>query len=251
MSRGRPRARGGARRGARAPAPPRAIDRRSSAPRPALSRVLGLVREMVAAYAFGAAGRINAFTVAFQIPNLVRALVADTALSGAFVPVFSELLEKGERVTSLARRLDDLLARPALHDRAHRGLRARRPAHRRAVRRSRRGLRPRGRALARALPDRGLARALGDRRRDPQRLRPVHRAGADAGRVEPRDHRRPRARRSVWPTATTPSSTSTPARSSSRRSSSSCSRCRGCAASTAGCGSPSTGVTRPYGASSS
>jgi putative peptidoglycan lipid II flippase len=54
-----------------------------------LSRVLGLVREMVAAYSFGAAGRINAFTVAFQIPNLVRALVADTALSGAFVPVFS------------------------------------------------------------------------------------------------------------------------------------------------------------------
>ena len=63
-----------------------------------LSRVLGLVREMVAAYSFGAAGRINAFTVAFQIPNLVRALVADTALSGAFVPVFSELLEKGERL---------------------------------------------------------------------------------------------------------------------------------------------------------
>ena len=63
----------------------------------AVSRVLGLVREMVAAYTFGAAGKINAFTVAFQIPNLVRALVADTALSGAFVPVFSELLEKGER----------------------------------------------------------------------------------------------------------------------------------------------------------
>ena len=63
----------------------------------ALSRALGLVREMVAAYTFGAAGRINAFTVAFQIPNLVRALVADTALSGAFVPVFSELLERGER----------------------------------------------------------------------------------------------------------------------------------------------------------
>ena len=62
-----------------------------------LSRVLGLVREVVAAYYFGAAGRINAFTVAFQIPNLVRALVADAALSSAFVPVFSELLEKGER----------------------------------------------------------------------------------------------------------------------------------------------------------
>ena len=62
-----------------------------------LSRVLGLVREIVAAYYFGARGAINAFTVAFQIPNLVRALVADAALSSAFVPVFSDLLEKGER----------------------------------------------------------------------------------------------------------------------------------------------------------
>jgi putative peptidoglycan lipid II flippase len=62
-----------------------------------VSRVLGLVREMVASYYFGAAGRINAFTVAFQVPNLVRALVADAALSSAFVPVFSDLLERGER----------------------------------------------------------------------------------------------------------------------------------------------------------
>ena len=62
-----------------------------------LSRVLGLVREIVAANYFGARGPINAFTVAFQIPNLVRALVADAALSSAFVPVFSELLEKGEK----------------------------------------------------------------------------------------------------------------------------------------------------------
>lgn len=63
----------------------------------ALSRVLGLMREMVSAYYFGVAGKINAFTIAIQIPNLVRALVADAALSGAFVPVFSELLERGER----------------------------------------------------------------------------------------------------------------------------------------------------------
>ena len=35
--------------------------------------------------------------MAFQVPNLVRALVADVALSSAFVPVFSELLEKGDR----------------------------------------------------------------------------------------------------------------------------------------------------------
>ena len=63
----------------------------------AVSRVLGLVREMVSAYFFGVTGLINAFTVAIQIPNLVRSLVADAALSGAFVPVFSELLEKGEK----------------------------------------------------------------------------------------------------------------------------------------------------------
>ena len=62
-----------------------------------LSRILRLVREVVASYYFGAAGKINAFTVAFQVPNLVRALVADAALQSAFVPVFTELLEKGER----------------------------------------------------------------------------------------------------------------------------------------------------------
>src|SRR6058998_2232995 len=62
-----------------------------------LSRILGLVREVVASYYFGAAGKINAFTVAFQVPNLVRALVADAAVQSAFVPVFTELLEKGEK----------------------------------------------------------------------------------------------------------------------------------------------------------
>jgi putative peptidoglycan lipid II flippase len=62
-----------------------------------LSRILGLVREVVASYYFGAAGKINAFTVAFQVPNLVRALVADAALQSAFVPVFTELLEKGDK----------------------------------------------------------------------------------------------------------------------------------------------------------
>jgi putative peptidoglycan lipid II flippase len=63
-----------------------------------LSRVLGLVREIVARRYFGVEGSgINAFTVAFQVPNLIRALVADAALSSAFVPVFSELLEKDQR----------------------------------------------------------------------------------------------------------------------------------------------------------
>ena len=59
-----------------------------------LSRVLGLVREVIASYYFGTTGKINAFTVAFQLPNLVRALVADAALSSAFVPVFVDLLRK-------------------------------------------------------------------------------------------------------------------------------------------------------------
>src|SRR5437588_1023806 len=62
-----------------------------------ISRILGLVREIVARYYFGTVGAINAFEVAFLIPNTLRALVADAALSSAFVPVFSDLLEKGER----------------------------------------------------------------------------------------------------------------------------------------------------------
>jgi putative peptidoglycan lipid II flippase len=62
-----------------------------------LSRVLGLVREIVAAKYFGVSAAMSAFTIAFQVPNLVRALFADSALQGAFVPVFTELLQKGKR----------------------------------------------------------------------------------------------------------------------------------------------------------
>jgi len=62
-----------------------------------LSRVLGLVREIVAAKYFGVRAEMSAFTIAFQVPNLIRALFADSALQGAFVPVFTELLEKGKR----------------------------------------------------------------------------------------------------------------------------------------------------------
>ncbi len=63
----------------------------------ALSRVIGLLREVVASAYFGTQGPISAFTIAFQIPNLVRSLFADAALSAAFVPVFTELLEQGRR----------------------------------------------------------------------------------------------------------------------------------------------------------
>jgi putative peptidoglycan lipid II flippase len=62
-----------------------------------LSRIIGLLREIIAAALFGIKGPINAFEIAFLVPNTVRALVADSALSSAFVPVFSDLLVKGER----------------------------------------------------------------------------------------------------------------------------------------------------------
>src|SRR3954453_3120155 len=62
-----------------------------------LSRVAGLVREIVAANYFGVSGAMSAFTIAFQVPNLIRALLPDAALQGAFVPVFTELLEKGRK----------------------------------------------------------------------------------------------------------------------------------------------------------
>jgi putative peptidoglycan lipid II flippase len=61
----------------------------------AASRIAGLVREIVAASYFGVKGPMSAFTVAFQVPNLVRALFADAALQPAFVPIFTEQLEKG------------------------------------------------------------------------------------------------------------------------------------------------------------
>src|SRR5215207_7300124 len=66
-----------------------------------LSRVAGLAREIVARSYFGTSGPMSAFTLAFQVPNLIRALVADAALSSAFVPVFSELLENKRRREAL------------------------------------------------------------------------------------------------------------------------------------------------------
>ena len=61
------------------------------------SRVAGLAREVVAAGYFGTLGVVSAFNLAFLIPNLVRSLFADAALSAAFIPVFTELLEDGKR----------------------------------------------------------------------------------------------------------------------------------------------------------
>ncbi len=59
-----------------------------------LSRVLGLVREQVMATLFGAGLATDAFNVAFRIPNLLRDLFAEGAMSSAFVPTFTQALEK-------------------------------------------------------------------------------------------------------------------------------------------------------------
>lgn len=53
------------------------------------SRILGLIREQVFAWLFGAGLVYDAFVVAFRIPNLLRDLFAEGALSAAFVTVFS------------------------------------------------------------------------------------------------------------------------------------------------------------------
>ncbi|HET8578902.1 MAG TPA: murein biosynthesis integral membrane protein MurJ, partial [Methylomirabilota bacterium] len=61
------------------------------------SRLLGFARDMVVARAFGAGPVTDAFFVAFRIPNLLRRLLAEGALSTAIIPVFSETLARGGR----------------------------------------------------------------------------------------------------------------------------------------------------------
>ncbi len=55
-----------------------------------VSRVVGFVRDIVVALVFGAGPVTDAFFVAFRIPNILRRLLAEGALSTAMIPVFSE-----------------------------------------------------------------------------------------------------------------------------------------------------------------
>ncbi len=77
-----------------------------------LSRIFGFVRDMVIAWFFGAGMAADAFFVAFRLPNLLRRLFAEGALSIAFVPVFTEVLEKEgrEAAASMARSAMRLLS---------------------------------------------------------------------------------------------------------------------------------------------
>ena len=69
-----------------------------------LSRVLGLAREVPIAAFFGATKSMDAFNVAYTLSNLARQLLAEGALSAAFVPVFSQALTKSrEKALALAR----------------------------------------------------------------------------------------------------------------------------------------------------
>ena len=58
------------------------------------SRILGLVRLQVIAYVFGCSAATDAFWIGFTLPNFFRLLLAEGALSTAFIPVFSEWLSK-------------------------------------------------------------------------------------------------------------------------------------------------------------
>jgi len=58
-----------------------------------LSRLLGIVREQVIAYYFGAGAAVDAFVAAFRIPNLLRDFFAEGAFSAAFVPTFTARLK--------------------------------------------------------------------------------------------------------------------------------------------------------------
>src|ERR1700726_2860905 len=59
------------------------------------SRLLGLAREQIFAALFGGGGAMDAFTAAFRIPNLLRDLFAEGALSTAFVATFSKTIARG------------------------------------------------------------------------------------------------------------------------------------------------------------
>src|SRR3989449_10169328 len=72
-----------------------------------VSRVVGFVRDIVVALVFGAGPVTDAFFVAFRIPNILRRLLAEGALSTAMIPVFSEyfVTQSEEHTSELQSRL--------------------------------------------------------------------------------------------------------------------------------------------------
>ena len=67
-----------------------------------ISRIAGLVRELIMAYYFGTSAVQSAFVVAFRLPNLFRRLFGEGALTNAFIPVFTEtLLKEGKEAAAV------------------------------------------------------------------------------------------------------------------------------------------------------
>src|SRR5436309_8463681 len=62
-----------------------------------LSRIAGYVRDSLQATILGAANSSDAFVIAYRIPNMLRRLVAEGALTSAFVPTFARYLRSGDR----------------------------------------------------------------------------------------------------------------------------------------------------------
>ena len=61
-----------------------------------LSRIAGLARDLLQAALFGAGPAVSAFVVAYRIPNYLRRVFAEGSFSSAFVPVLSELRQRGD-----------------------------------------------------------------------------------------------------------------------------------------------------------
>ncbi|HQR56742.1 MAG TPA: lipid II flippase MurJ, partial [Burkholderiaceae bacterium] len=66
-----------------------------------LSRVTGLVRDMLISRLFGASAETDAFNVAFRLPNLLRRLFGEGAFQQAFVPMLADVRAKGDTERTL------------------------------------------------------------------------------------------------------------------------------------------------------
>ncbi len=66
-----------------------------------LSRILGMIRDIASAHHFGTSWQWDAFIYAFMLPNFLRRLVGEGALSSAFIPVYADLVQKEGRDAGL------------------------------------------------------------------------------------------------------------------------------------------------------
>lgn len=75
-----------------------------------VSRIFGLIRDVIIASVIGVSAVADAFVVAFRIPNILRSFIAEGALTSAFIPVFSDAAEEGsEEAKKVFRSVSGLL----------------------------------------------------------------------------------------------------------------------------------------------